>query len=81
MEFLVTECVEGGRMMNVWKSNADSMMLLTIYELFNSDGPPILILMCHQRGLALRFKPTLENSLKGKPLLACRLSLSHLMAM
>lgn len=40
-------------MMNVWKSNADSMMLLTIYELFNSDGPLIIFLMAHQVGLAV----------------------------
>ena len=45
----VEQCVEGGRMMNVWKSNADSMMLLTIYELFNSDGPLIVAVAHHVR--------------------------------
>ncbi len=29
-----------GRMMIIWKSNADFMMLSSIYELFNPDGPP-----------------------------------------
>lgn len=59
-------------MMNVWKSNADSMMLLTIYELFNSDGPPIVAVAQHVR-LALELNAS-PGDFQKKDLLACRLS-------